>query len=158
MFNRRWILPSLLATFAVAIGVARGIRPAEAFVLQQPGAKELVVVLKDGREQAFVLADIARIEFRGATQSVTSAAQSLTGTTSLAGNWTAIWEARGLHQGGYRITQSGNKLTFISPDGSTSTGTLKDNVTLVAEQWKSTGTIKNNGKTILWDNGSHWER
>ena len=65
-----------------------------------------------------------------------------------------------LNQSGYRITQDDNgKLTFASPGGqSKSTGYFENEDTVVAKEWGNKGKITNGGKTILWDNGSHWER
>lgn len=78
---------------------------------------------------------------------------------SIGGTWRGIWEARGINQDGYRIQQQGNQLTFISADGAAkSSGYFKDADTIVAKEWQATGTISNQGNTIRWDNGSHWER
>lgn len=124
---------------------------------QAPASGTLVVVLKDGREQVFAISDVARIDFRGAAKAPTGGtARDL---PTLGGTWRGVWEAKGVNQTGYRITQNGDRLTFISADGKvTSTGFFRDAETVVAEQWGNVGNVKNGGKTIQWDNGSHWER
>lgn len=124
---------------------------------QAPASGTLVVVLKDGREQVFAIGDVARIDFRGAAKA--PGGGTARDLPTLGGTWRGVWEAKGVNQAGYRITQNGDRLTFVSADGkSTSTGFFRDAETVVAEQWGNVGKVKNGGKTIQWDNGSHWER
>jgi hypothetical protein len=79
------------------------------------------------------------------------------GGAALSGTWIAVVPSKGFRKSGYRIVQDGSRLTFSSPDGAKSTGFFQNGSTVVAEQWKVTGTVKNNGKRIEWNNGSYWE-
>ncbi|MBI4890274.1 MAG: hypothetical protein HY821_06580 [Acidobacteria bacterium] len=113
------------------------------------------IVAEGGKVTGRISADGRRIDWNNASYWESDAAS---GGISVAGTWTAVIPSKSFRKAGYRITQSGSKLTLVSWDGKTSLGYLKDANTIVAEEWKGTGIIRGDGKRIDWDNGSYWER
>jgi len=77
---------------------------------------------------------------------------------AILGTWTAVVPNKNWRRGGYKIVQNGSKLTLVSWDGATSSAYFLNDSTIVAEEWKGTGTIRSDGKRIDWGNGSWWER
>jgi hypothetical protein len=78
--------------------------------------------------------------------------------STIIGTWTAVIPSKNFRRGGYKISQNGSKLSLLSPDGASSSAYYQDDSTIMAEQWKTTGTISGGGKRIDWANGSYWER
>jgi len=56
------------------------------------------------------------------------------------------------------IDQAGNELHFYNEVGDVSVGKFQDPNKVVASGWNLTGTIKPDGQSINWANGTIWSR
>jgi hypothetical protein len=95
----------------------------------------IVIVFKDGRQQSFAMADIARIEFKGATAS--TAASNAPDPTPL---------GRGHFLGKWEVGQGNGENFFITLEAS---GEATKSIGSSHGTW----TVENGEAHIIWDDG-----
>ncbi|MSU35011.1 MAG: hypothetical protein EXS36_07840 [Pedosphaera sp.] len=68
------------------------------------------------------------------------------------------WKIGGPIGKGCHIEQNGNNLKLVNENGNESRCVIKDKATVIATDWEGglTGTLKDEGKRISWNNGSWW--
>jgi len=100
----------------------------------------IVIVFKDGRQQSFAMADIARIEFKGAAASTTKASEDVPSALPLGrGHFLGKWELGEGNGENFSVTLD------ASGDATKSIGDVRHG------KW----TVVNGEARISWDDGSH---
>lgn len=101
---------------------------------------------------------VASVLTRGGPATASGARQAM--RTDLTGTWYDYSPASGLKGSISNIKQTGEKLVFTNVFNNSSEGYFVDNENVVATGWEGglTAKLENNGKKIVWKNGSVWER
>jgi hypothetical protein len=99
-----------------------------------PDGQSLVIVFRDGRQQSFSMADVARIEFQGSPSAATAASPDIPGRGHFLGKW-ELGQGNGSN---FHVTLEANG------DASKSIGSSH-----------GTWTVVNGEARISWDDGSH---
>jgi hypothetical protein len=133
--HKRLAVLCVLALFFLAASVANaksGSKP--------QGSQAIVIVFKDGHQQSFSMADVSRIEFKGAAATDATASEDVPSTLPLGrGHFLGKWELGEGNGDNFYVTLD------ASGEATKSIGDVRHG------KW----TVVNGEARISWDDGSH---
>jgi len=123
------------ATVCVLLGFLTGVNAVAEKAAKTPGSQAIVIVFKDGRQQSFSMADVARIEFQGSPSEATTASPDMPSRGHFLGKWE-------LGQG-----NGSNFYVTLEANGDASKS--------IGSSHHGTWTVVNGEARITWDEGSY---